>query len=315
MVRLVADGGSVGDDRRAADPAIERARDGQQRVAHRLEIEPLTIEPPDQPVLGVALERVGPRQTALLIRAREHDPPVQRLERPAGRDELGGQVVEQLGMAGRVAAHAEVAGRRDQPLAEMPLPHAVDQHAGRQRVLGVGDGPGQIEPAAPFGERSTVRARQHLQEPPRDRRARPSRIAANEDVRVDRLRRVDKHHRPRGAPGCVPFDLGDLAVKFDSGDRAGSGRGASASLRRKRRAVRSDQKRLSERLPLAARQSAVCAGDLAAWSFDLRVELGEKTRVARDDFGHGLGRTREHRLGDQWVHRRRRRPWKPVSLA
>ena len=61
-----------------------------------------------------------PRLALLLVRAREHDPPVQRLDRPAGLDELAGQVVEQLGMRRRVAAQPEVAGRADQSLAEMP---------------------------------------------------------------------------------------------------------------------------------------------------------------------------------------------------
>ena len=37
-------------------------------------------------------------------------------------------------MAGRVAPQAEVAGRVDQSLAEVPVPDAVDEHPGRQRV-------------------------------------------------------------------------------------------------------------------------------------------------------------------------------------
>ena len=85
----------------------------------------------------------------------------------------------------------------DQPLAEVPEPDAVDQHPGRQRVLGVGDRLGQLEPAASFLERPTVGPGEHAEEPPRDGRARPARIAADEDVRLDRLGGVVHHHGPR----------------------------------------------------------------------------------------------------------------------
>ena len=47
----------------------------------------------------------------------------------------------------------------DQPLAEVPVPDPVDQHPGRQRVLGVDDRLGQLEPAAPLLERAAARAR------------------------------------------------------------------------------------------------------------------------------------------------------------
>ena len=48
--------------------------------------------------------------------------------------QLGGQPVEQLGMA-RLSPHgAEVIGRLDDPFAEMMLPEPVDQHARQQRI-------------------------------------------------------------------------------------------------------------------------------------------------------------------------------------
>ena len=46
------------------------------------------------------------------------------------------------GCVGRVALHAEVAGRGDDAAAEVMLPEAIDDHAGEQvpgAVLGVGD--------------------------------------------------------------------------------------------------------------------------------------------------------------------------------
>src|SRR5579883_1257733 len=49
-------------------------------------------------------------------------------------------------MAGSVAECAEVTGRADQPAAEVPRPHAIDEHASRKRVVFGGDCIGQIEP-------------------------------------------------------------------------------------------------------------------------------------------------------------------------
>ena len=80
-------------------------------------------------------------------------------------------------MAGRVAPYPEITGRGHEPLAEMPEPDAVDQHARRQRILGIGDCLGQLEPAAPFLEWLAILPRQQAKEPPRNRRSRPARIA------------------------------------------------------------------------------------------------------------------------------------------
>ena len=76
------------------------------------------------------------RVAPLLIGTGKHDPPVQRLDGPARGDKFTRQVIEQFGMTGRIAAHAEIAGRGDKPFAEMPLPDTVDQHPGRQWVPG-----------------------------------------------------------------------------------------------------------------------------------------------------------------------------------
>ena len=56
-------------------------------------------------------------------------------------------------MAGRRAAGAEVAGGRYQGLAEVVHPDAIDDHAAGHRVVGGGDGPGQVNPAAAMRER------------------------------------------------------------------------------------------------------------------------------------------------------------------
>ena len=48
----------------------------------------------------------------------------------------------------------------------------------------------------PFLKRRRLGPGEHAEEPPRDRLARPARVAADEDVRLDRLGRVVQHHRP-----------------------------------------------------------------------------------------------------------------------
>ena len=47
-----------------------------------------------------------------------------------------------------LAELAEVARRADEAAAEVVLPDAIDDDAGRQRVVRAGDGLGQLEPAA-----------------------------------------------------------------------------------------------------------------------------------------------------------------------
>ena len=54
------------------------------------------------------------------------------------RDEARRQIVQQFRMRRLLALHAEIAGGRDQRLAEVPAPHAVDDHARGQR-RGVGE--------------------------------------------------------------------------------------------------------------------------------------------------------------------------------
>ncbi len=62
---------------------------------------------------------------------------MQRLERPLLSDQLGGQPVEQFGMARHRTTAAEIIGRGDQPLAKVVLPEPIDDHPGRQRMLGL----------------------------------------------------------------------------------------------------------------------------------------------------------------------------------
>ena len=97
-------------------------------------------------------------------------------------------------MGGRLAPHAEVARRAYQAGAEVMQPEAVDQHPSRERILRAGNGAGQLKPAAPLRERLPLRTGQHRQELPRHGLSPIVRIAANQDMRLDRLGRIHQHH-------------------------------------------------------------------------------------------------------------------------
>ena len=62
---------------------VEPAGDREQRVAHRLEVEPPPVHPPVECVLGIDGAELRTIVARLLIGAREHDPPMERLERPS----------------------------------------------------------------------------------------------------------------------------------------------------------------------------------------------------------------------------------------
>ena len=132
----------------AAHPGIQLARDGQHGVADALGVEPAAVHPAEQGVLGVLGRQLGDGLARLAIGRRGHHQPVDRLEPPAAGDQLGGEPVEQLGMRGRLAPNAEIARRRHDPPAEMVLPEPVDDHPGRQGIVGLGEPAGQGRPAA-----------------------------------------------------------------------------------------------------------------------------------------------------------------------
>ena len=65
--------------------------------------------------------------------------------------DLAGQPIEQFGMRGTPAHVAEVAGSIDDARAEMVVPEAIGQNAGRQRIVGMRDPLGQLQPPLPLG--------------------------------------------------------------------------------------------------------------------------------------------------------------------
>ena len=90
-------------------------------------------------------------------------------------DELGGQPVEQLGMAGRLALRAEIVDASSPARAEEHLPVAVDRHPRRQRVGRIDQPAGQAQPVGRPSLRPRRDAPRHAGRDPRARAGRTGR--------------------------------------------------------------------------------------------------------------------------------------------
>ena len=132
---------------------------------------------------------------------------MERLEPPAVRDVPAGQPVEQLGMRRRAAVEAEVAGRGDDPLAEVVVPDPVDHHPRRQRIGRVADPARQGEPALALGgvlrrARAAGRSRRPPREPPRRPAASGRRGGARGSGRAGRTCRRRSTSSSRAGPAA-----------------------------------------------------------------------------------------------------------------
>ncbi len=78
----------------------------------------------------------------------------------------------------------------------MLLPDPIDQHPGRQRIGGVGDGPSQFQPRRAGRKNRSLRAAKCLEKSTWHRRAAPRGIATQEDPRIVRGRPLGKHVCP-----------------------------------------------------------------------------------------------------------------------
>ena len=170
---------------------VDAARHGQKRIAQRLGIQASHgIETPEQPVVRIRLEVGGQNPRAPAIGVRHEDRLVELLDRPPRVDKLRRQPVQQFRMRRALPELAEVAGRRHDAPAKAPLPQAVDEDAGRERVFGRHDGAGQFEPsAAPLEQVGRVSA-QDREKTPRHGRAEVLSVAADCEPGVLRILRV-----------------------------------------------------------------------------------------------------------------------------
>ncbi len=137
----------------AAQGRVERPGDGEDAVADDLGLGASGCPSPEEHVVRVPGEvgRVGMRVAS--IRGARDDQPVDRLHAPAAIHQLGGQPVQQRGVARRLAVAAEVVHRRHDRPAEVPAPDVVDRHPRRERVGLVGDPAGEGQPTARAGRR------------------------------------------------------------------------------------------------------------------------------------------------------------------
>ena len=119
---------------------VEASGDGEHGVADRFGVEPTAGEAPEQAVAGIEGGIAGVGVAGELVGRREHDLPMDCLDRPSSGDEPGREPVEQLRVGRRLAADAEIRGRGDDPAAEMVLPCGIrlTHHPGRERMTGAG---------------------------------------------------------------------------------------------------------------------------------------------------------------------------------
>ena len=122
---------------------------------------------------------------------------MQLLERPAARDELTRQMIEQFRVSRSFASQSEIAGRSHQTGSEVVHPDAIDDDSRGERVVGTGNRPREFQPSAAVLKRLPLAASQRGQELSRRDLTGMAGVAANENVRVRRRPRVFQRHRVR----------------------------------------------------------------------------------------------------------------------
>ena len=125
---------------------------------------------------------------SLLIRAAQDNHALEVFHAPAGADKLRRQPVKQLGIRRGFAPGAEIGCGSDQRLAEVVHPDPVHEHPRGERIGPGGNGLGQLKPATAMNKRPGFTASEQTQKCALGRRAGPGRIAAQEHVRLIRLR-------------------------------------------------------------------------------------------------------------------------------
>ena len=143
--------GQLGVDARAALLEVQEPAHREHGVAEPFAFETAAVHAPYEAVLGIDLRRVGTPLAGLAVSRRGDHELVDGLEAPAAGHEIAREPIEQLGMRGRVADDAEIAGRGDDAAAEMVLPEPIDDDACRQGMIGAGEPCGQLGAAAGGG--------------------------------------------------------------------------------------------------------------------------------------------------------------------
>ena len=144
---------------------LQLAGDRQHGVAQALGVQAAAIHAPEEAVLGVGREGGRVVDGREPVGARQDDLAHQRLQRPAVVHELDREGVEQFRVRGQFAGRSEVVDGADQACAKEPVPGAVDNDAGGQRIPRRGEPLGQFETAALVGwQRRDLAVGRHLEE-------------------------------------------------------------------------------------------------------------------------------------------------------
>ena len=145
------DGGGL--DVGAEEGLIEGAGEGEDGVAEGVGVEAAAVGAPEEFVFGVfgvgglPVGVVG-GEGGELVGAGEDEAADEFFEGPAVGDEVVGEVVEEEGVGGGIASGAEVVDGADEAFTEEVHPDAVDEDAGGEGVLRVGDPLGELEATA-----------------------------------------------------------------------------------------------------------------------------------------------------------------------
>ena len=118
---------------------FQPSRHRQNRIAYRLSIQTACRVVMQQTVARIEL-RIRHNGCARLSKSlAQNDSADEPFDRPAILDEFRGEAVEQFRMRRRHAHVAEIVGGRDDASTEKMMPDAIDDHSGRQWIVGAGD--------------------------------------------------------------------------------------------------------------------------------------------------------------------------------
>jgi len=130
----------------AADGGFEQAADGKRGVAQDFGVEADAVLTGEEAVEGIGLiGLIGRIMRSLAIGLTHHDALDELFAAPAKAHELGGEVVEEFGMAGGFATGAEVIWRAHEAVAEEFAPKVIHGDAGGERVLRGNEPLGEFE--------------------------------------------------------------------------------------------------------------------------------------------------------------------------
>ena len=135
--------------RRAIHYAVQPATDREDRIANRLALQAAHAHAVQQFVGWILRFSGGVRWAAgHAVSFRKHDCADHFLGGPAFLDKIIGEPIEQLGMRGRLAEHAEVVRAGNDAAPKQVMPNAIGVHARGQRIRRIGNVRGQRKPAS-----------------------------------------------------------------------------------------------------------------------------------------------------------------------